>query len=528
MQRSIKLGHCICNPKQPCPCPMFKEQDVCMCAGERPKDKGAPVRLTQMVENVGCASKISQADLKKVLAGLPDISHPDLLVGTNTCDDAGVYRIGKDLALVQTVDVFTPNVDDPYTFGQIAAANSVSDVYAMGGTPLTALSIIAFPIEKLPHRVMTEIIRGGMDKLKEAGVTVIGGHSLKDASEVKFGFAVTGLINPSKIVENSTARPGDVLVLTKPLGAGIISFAHQIGKASAAAMKTVAASMAHLNKTAAELMVEFGAHAGTDVTGFGLLGHASEMARQSGVTIELWSDAMPVFEGALERARAGVVSGGIERNREHAAQFVTFDPVVPEEERDLLYDPQTSGGLLVAMPAGNVEKFVAALHRRGERHAAVIGRITSSSKGAIMVTRKKPAKKAAKKSSAASCCCGPEDTSCCCAPETSSAATGSELPEISDKIEAQNTFMAFMSATLTKGSLDRKTKELIAIALSLYAKCGACVKIHIDQARAHGIADKEIIEALWLAVAFGGAPTLMFYETLKEELGLCPPAPANI
>ena len=519
MQRSIKLGHCICNPKQPCPCPMFTEQDVCMCAGERPKDSGAPVRLTKMVENAGCASKISQADLKKVLSGLPEVTHPDLLVGTSTCDDAGVYRIGPDRALVQTVDVFTPNVDDPYTFGQIAAANSVSDVYAMGGTPLTALSIIAFPIEKLPHRVMTEIIRGGMDKLKEAGVIVIGGHSLKDAGEVKFGFAVTGMVNPKKMVQNSTAQPGDVLVLTKPLGAGIISFAHQIGKAPDAALKVVTASMAELNKTAAELMVKYGAHAGTDVTGFGLLGHLSEMVGQSGVTAELWAEAIPVFDGARECAAKGIVSGGIERNIEHSARFVTFAPDVPEDMRHVLFDPQTSGGMLVSLPAGRADKFVAALHAKGVGHAAVIGTLISSSKGAIMVKTRKAGKAKPKmaKTTAASCCCSTEDTSCCCG---TGEGIGTNMPDLGSVADVQNKFMAFTSASLSAGALPRKTKELIAIALSLLSKCGHCVKIHVDVARSVGASDAEIAEALWVAIAFGGAPALMFYETIRLDMGM--------
>ena len=344
MQRSIALGHCICNPKQTCPCAVLKTKNVCPCAGERVEASQVAVRLTTLVENAGCASKISQQDLKKVLGGLPPMTHPNLLVGTSTCDDAGVYKISDEIALVQTVDVFTPTVDDAYTFGRIAAANAVSDVYAMGGTPLTALSIIAFPIEELPHTLMTDIIRGGIDALREAGVTVVGGHSIKDHREVKFGFAITGVIHPAQIVTNSNARPGDALVLTKPLGVGAIAFAHQLGKASAAAMDAATQSMIALNKTAAELMLRHGAHAATDVTGFGLLGHLSEMARQSGVTAEIHVEAVPAFPDALAYLRQGIISGGVERNRESAAQFVTFAAGVPEEMQHLLYDPQTSGG----------------------------------------------------------------------------------------------------------------------------------------------------------------------------------------
>ena len=210
MQRSMTLGHCICNPKLACPCDVFKEKDICTCAGERIENAVGEASLTKLVEKAGCASKINQNDLKKALADLPEITDPRVLVGSNTCDDAGVYRLNGDMALVQTVDVFAPSVDDPYTFGQIAAANSLSDVYAMGGRPLTALSIIGFPIETLSHRVMTQILRGGTDKMNEAGVVVIGGHSINDR-DPKFGYAVTGTVEPSKIVTNDGAKPGDLL-----------------------------------------------------------------------------------------------------------------------------------------------------------------------------------------------------------------------------------------------------------------------------------------------------------------------------
>ena len=246
MQRSIMLGHCICNPKQGCPCELFKEKNVCLCAGERLVDAMEDVELTKFVENAGCASKINQNDLKKVLAGLPEISDPRVLVSSNTCDDAGVYQMDGDTALVQTVDVFTPNVDDAYTFGQIAAANSLSDVYAMGGKPLVALSVIGFPIEKLSHKVMSQIMRGGLDKMNEAGVPVVGGHSIND-QDIKFGFAVTGTVIPSSMITNNKAQPGDVLVLTKPIGVGVISFAKQMDRASESAMASISHSMAAMD-----------------------------------------------------------------------------------------------------------------------------------------------------------------------------------------------------------------------------------------------------------------------------------------
>ena len=194
MGRSIKLGHCICNPKDPCPCDLFKQKNVCLCAGEREEDAPEDVALTTLVENAGCASKIGQEDLKRALAGLPRVFDPRVLVSSDTCDDAGVYKLTPNTALVQSVDVFTPVVDDPYAFGEIAAANSVSDIYAMGGNPLTALSIVAFPIDKLSPRIMNRMLQGGVDKLREAGVAVLGGHSIKDR-EIKFGFAVTGIVH---------------------------------------------------------------------------------------------------------------------------------------------------------------------------------------------------------------------------------------------------------------------------------------------------------------------------------------------
>lgn len=384
MARSLKLGHCICNPKEPCPCDLFKQKNVCLCAGERLEDAAEDVALTQFVENAGCASKINQNDLKKVLAGLPAVSDPRVLVSADTCDDAGVFKLSDDTALVQSVDVFTPVVDDPYLFGQIAAANSVSDIYAMGGCPLTALSIIGFPIETLSHKVMNKILWGGLDKMREAGVVILGGHSIKD-KEIKFGFAVTGLIRPSAIVTNSGARPGDRLILTKPLGTGIISFARQLGKASPKALAAAGRSMAELNKAAAEEMAKSDVTTATDVTGFSLLGHLSEIVRQSRVSAEIYVDSVPVFDGVLDYVRAGLVSGAIERNREYASQFVRAARGASEDLLNVLYDPQTSGGLLIAVSEAKAAALLRRLHRRGVRAAAVIGRIVSQSPGRITV-----------------------------------------------------------------------------------------------------------------------------------------------
>jgi len=387
MQRSIKLGHCVCNPKEPCPCDLFKDKNVCLCAGERLEDTGEKIELTKFVENAGCASKINQNDLKIVLAGLPKTTDPRVLVSADTCDDAGVFKVSDNLALVQSVDVFTPSVDDPYTFGQIAAANSVSDIYAMGGSPLTALSIIGFPIETMSHRIMNQILRGGVDKMAEAGVSIIGGHSIKD-NEIKFGFSVTGTIDPKKIITNNMAQPGDIMVLTKPIGTGVIGFASQIGKASAESLNTISQSMAELNKIPAEIMADMEVKTATDVTGFGLMGHLSEIAAQSKVTIEIFADQVPVFEGVFEKIQQGMISGAIERNKEFASQYVTTSSGVSEEREIVLYDPQTSGGLLIAIHPDSAEELVSRLKDKGLDFTTIIGSVVSKSDGQIILKNK--------------------------------------------------------------------------------------------------------------------------------------------
>jgi len=282
MSRSKKLGHCICDPRKTCPCDLFIEKNVCLCAGERLEETESPdqpIALTKLVKNAGCASKIPPADLARILARLPTIEDPRLLVGLGTADDAGVVRVSPDLCLVQTVDVFAPSVDDPYRFGQIAVCNSLSDVYAMGGTPSSALSIISYPIHTLSEEWMYRMLKGGMDKLAEADVILAGGHSI-NGEEILFGFAVTGVISPDAIVTNAGARPGDALILTKKIGTGIISFAAQIGRAGEESVRAIGESMATLNRAAAEVMQQVGAHACTDVTGFGLLGHLYNMVRR--------------------------------------------------------------------------------------------------------------------------------------------------------------------------------------------------------------------------------------------------------
>jgi selenide,water dikinase len=385
MQRSIRLGHCICDPKKPCPCPIFIEKDVCLCAGEQLEAASGPVRLTQLVENPGCASKIDQASLKRVIKGLAFPHDPRVLVGAAAGDDAGVYRLDRRTALVQTVDVFTPSVDDPYLFGQIAAANSVSDIYAMGGRPLTALSIVGFPIRTVPDKVLHEILRGGIDKMAEAGVAVIGGHSIKDA-EIKAGFAVTGVIDPRHVKLRAGARPGDLLILTKPLGTGILAFALQIDRAPAGATDAAARSMTALNRIAAELMMEFGAHGCTDITGFGLIGHLAEMAAGSGTDLEIVWDDLPLLPGVLECVGQGIIPGGVERNRESSARAVKLGRGVSQTMLEVCMDPQTSGGLLIAIAPRKAPKLLAALHARGIAAAAVVGHVRGKGRGRVFLT----------------------------------------------------------------------------------------------------------------------------------------------
>jgi selenide, water dikinase len=390
MQRSIRLGHCICNPQKPCPCDVFKEKDICLCAGERLEEPIGEVKLTQLVEKPGCASKIDQAFLKTVLKNLPASDNPNVLVGVPAGDDAGIYDIGGGKVLVQTVDVFTPSVDDPYLFGQIAAANSVSDIYAMGGTPLTALSIIGFPVRKIPDKAMYDILLGGIDKMNEASTAIIGGHSIND-NEIKAGFAVTGIMDKDKVVTNAAAKVGDALILTKPIGTGVIALAGQINRASQESTAAAAKSMTTLNKTASKLMVEFAAHACTDVTGFSLMGHLTEMVSRSSVDAEVIWDDIPLLLGVLEYAADGILSGAVERNKESCNSRVIATDTLPQEMIDICYDAQTSGGLLIAIARNRAADFLDILHRQGVNEAGIIGTITGKGTGIVHLrtTRKR-------------------------------------------------------------------------------------------------------------------------------------------
>lgn len=329
------------------------------------------VRLTTTAKAAGCAAKLSPAILDSVLRRLPQQTDANLLVGFETSDDAAVYRLSSELGIVQTVDFFTPIVDDPALFGQVAAANSLSDVYAMGGRPITALTIVAFPAAR-PPEILEQILRGGLEKMTEANCTVAGGHSIRD-DELKFGYAVTGLIHPEKIWRNVGAQPGDALLLTKPIGTGVISTALKQGRADEAWVAASTASMARLNRDAAEALHEIEAagdgarpiHAVTDVTGFGLLGHAREVAIGSRVSMQIDHARIAYLPGAIEAAHGGFFSGGLANNREFLEGCVGFAPAVPEEFRALLLDPQTSGGLLAAVAPDFAARAMAACERRG-------------------------------------------------------------------------------------------------------------------------------------------------------------------
>jgi selenide,water dikinase len=513
MARSQRIGHCICDPRKPCPCDLFIERDVCQCAGERLEEApstGVAPRLTQLVRNAGCASKVPPGELAEILARLPASRDARLLVGSATADDAGVFQLRPDLCLVQTVDVFTPCVDDAYTFGRIAACNSLSDVYAMGGTPVTALSILSYPVHALPSETVQEMLRGGMDQLTEAGVTLVGGHSIND-EEVKLGFAVTGTVDPSKMVTNAGAQPGDALILTKPIGTGVIAFASQVGRASEAARAAAARAMTTLNRVAAEVMVRHGAHAATDVTGFGLLGHLGHLTRESRVSAEVWWEAVPLLPEVEGYAGAGLISGAAERNREYVAGMLHTAGDMPEHVVDLLCDPQTSGGLLLAVPAAAAAACLADLHAAGAE-AAVIGRVLAQGEeGSMVVTaNQRKADAQAAPEAATPCCAEPAVARACCGHDGASS-TGMGT--------AAQAFQKFLAKAFAPGALDAVQKELTILALSVAVQCDPCLHTHLAKAQAMGITPEEIEEAAWLGVAFGGCKAMMFWTAFRQSGG---------
>jgi selenide,water dikinase len=317
-----------------------------------------------------------------VLHSLPRFKHADVIVGTETSDDAGVFRLRADLAIVNTVDFFTPIVDDPYIFGQVAAANALSDIYAMGAEPRTALNIVGFPRGSLDLDVLAEIIKGGAERAKKAGTVVIGGHSIID-QELKYGMAVTGVVHPDQVIRNVGVRAGDALVLTKPLGTGIITTALKRRKASPKSVRAAVTSMITLNSTASRIMRKYPVHACSDVTGYGVLGHALEMASGTRVTIVLEAAKLPLLDGAARLAMEGHLTGGCKRNRTYLEDKVAIDPAVPEGLVEVAFDPQTSGGLLIALPQKEAPKLVKELRASGVKAATIVGHATSRQKAKV-------------------------------------------------------------------------------------------------------------------------------------------------
>jgi selenide,water dikinase len=333
------------------------------------------VALTSLSHGAGCGCKLSAAALRPIVASLPRPTDPRVLVAADTADDAGVVQLTDDLAIVQTADFFTPIVDDPYAFGRIAATNALSDVYAMGATPVAALNLVAYPLETLGPELLREILRGGADAAAAAGVAVVGGHSIDDP-EPKYGMAVTGVVDPSAVLTNAGGQAADALVLTKPLGAGAVATAIKRGLAGSDLVARAIEVMTALNDRAAQQARAAGAHALTDVTGFGLLGHMHELAEASGLAAEIDAAAVPALDGVLELLETdAAVAGGSRRNRADAEGFTRFDDAVPEPRRRLLCDAMTSGGLLAAVPAA----------RSGEVHGAVVGRLVVGEAGTIAV-----------------------------------------------------------------------------------------------------------------------------------------------
>ena len=349
-------------------------------------DVDMPIRLTEFSHGAGCACKLSPADLRTVLGlvrGFEPTTDANLLVGFDTSDDAAVYRLRDDLAIVVTTDFFTPIVDDPYDWGRIAATNALSDVYAMGGTPLLALNLVGWPRETLPFELLARVLDGGASVAKAAGCLIAGGHSIDDA-EPKYGLAVVGTVHPDEVFTNSGAQPGDALVLTKPIGLGVISTALKRGRATDALVATAIDVMTTLNASARDAAAEVGVHAATDVTGFGLLGHLRELCAGSRVGAVVHRAAVPVIDGVRELIAAGMVAGGTQRNHAFVSDSVDWS-ATPMEEQLLLADAQTSGGLLLSVAADRVDALTSALRVRNTLAAAVIGRVDADCPGQITI-----------------------------------------------------------------------------------------------------------------------------------------------
>jgi len=347
-------------------------------------NSGEKIKLTRFTHGLGCACKMQPADLENILKKLPVTSDPNVLVGNTSGDDAAVYMVNHEQAIVQTLDFFTPIVDDPYDFGAIAAANALSDIYAMGAKPLFALNIVAFPVQRLPLEVLEQILLGASDKATEAGISIIGGHSIDD-TEPKFGMCVTGIVHPEKAWKNIGAQPGDVLILTKPLGTGIISTAVKSGLAGADAAAEACKWMKLLNNNAANAFSKFPVNACTDITGFGLAGHLIEMTRGSNVDAEIDFSALPFMKQVKELALAGAIPGGTQRNLDFYKEWIRWNTVLSDIEKLMFCDAQTSGGLLVSIPEKYTDPVLRELVSHGTDSAVVIGRITRTGSGMIDV-----------------------------------------------------------------------------------------------------------------------------------------------
>lgn len=342
------------------------------------------VKLTQFAQRAGCAAKHPPGFLMGLLSALPPVRDPRLLVGSATSDDAAIYKLSEDLALILTTDFFTPIVDDPFDFGRVAATNALSDVYAMGGTPISALNIVGFPETTLPPEVLGAILRGGAAAAEAAGIDIAGGHTIKNDEPI-YGLAVTGTVHPARAVSNAGARPGDRLVLTKPLGIGIITTAAKQGVDGAGAIGEAIALMTTLNAGAAAAMLAADAHAATDVTGFGLLGHLRNMLAASGVSAHLDFTAIPVLAAAGIYAREGVAPGGTHANWRFLNEYVEYSPRLEKWQQLLLTDAQTSGGLLIAVPPERADLLIAELERQGTPAAAVVGTVFDGPAGRMRV-----------------------------------------------------------------------------------------------------------------------------------------------
>jgi len=340
--------------------------------------------LTKSTRYSGCAAKLGPGDLDKALCGLPCAPDPNLIVGLEKADDAGVYRLTDELAIVQTIDFITPIVDDPYDFGMIAAANALSDVYAMGGKPITAMNVVCFPTKAMDISILKQILSGALAKMREAEVTLVGGHSIQD-DELKYGLSVTGIIHPQRVVTKSGAKIGDKLILTKPLGTGIISTALKAGLADNKTIVKLTSVLATLNKKASELMTSVDAHACSDITGFGLLGHACEMALNSEVAIELHSNTVPFFSEAADFAKMGLNPEGMYSIKEFRSSMIEFAGKIDDWMLDILFDPQTSGGLLISVSPQVANTLLTELQKVGYKETAIIGTVVEKSEGKIIL-----------------------------------------------------------------------------------------------------------------------------------------------